>query len=69
MVYLTSLPGDVDLIGRAIRTHEGIENQLPRVLDVTWSADKSRIRRGHGGENMVLLRRLAISVLSLRASL
>jgi predicted transposase YbfD/YdcC len=26
--------------------------------------DKSRLRRGHGGENMALLRRLAISVLN-----
>ena len=64
MVYLTSLPCDAAVMGRAIRTHWGIENQLHWVLDVTWGEDKSRIRRGHGGENMALLRRLAIRVLS-----
>lgn len=64
MVYLTSLPCEAVVIGRAIRTHWGIENQLHWVLDVTWGEDKSRIRRGHGGENMALLRRLAISVLN-----
>ena len=55
MIYLTSLPCDAARIGRAIRTHWGIENQLHWVLDVTWEEDKSRIRRGHGGENMALL--------------
>ena len=68
MVYLTSLPCDAAVIGRAIRTHWGIENQLHWVLDVTWNEDKSRIRRGHGGENMALLRRLAISVLNQETS-
>jgi predicted transposase YbfD/YdcC len=68
MVYLTSLPCDAALVGRAIRTHWGIENQLHWVLDVTWGEDKSRIRQGHGGENMALLRRLAISVLNQETS-
>ena len=68
MVYLTSLPCDAAVIGRAIRTHWGIENQLHWVLDVTWGEDKFRIRRGHGGENMALLRRLAISVLNQETS-
>lgn len=33
--YLTSVPGDAHRIGRAIRAHWGIENQLHWVLDVT----------------------------------
>jgi len=68
MFYLTSLPCDAAVIGRAIRTHWGIENQLHWVLDVTWGEDKSRIRRGYGGENMALLRRLAISTLNQETS-
>ena len=68
MVYLTSLPCDAAVIGRAIRTHWGIENQLHWVLDVTGNEDKSRIRRGHRGENMAILRRLAISVLNQETS-
>jgi predicted transposase YbfD/YdcC len=68
MFYLSSLPCDAAVIGRAIRTHWGIENQLHWVLDVTWGEDKSRIRRGHGGENMALLRRLAISILNQETS-
>lgn len=68
MFYLSSLPCDAAIIARAIRTHWGIENQLHWVLDVTWGEDASRIRRGHGGENMALLRRLAISVLNQETS-
>lgn len=67
-VYLTSLPCNAVVIGRAIRTHWGIENQLHWVLDVTWGEDHSRIRRGYGGENMALLRRLAISILNQETS-
>lgn len=66
--YLTSLPCDAAHIGRAIRTHWGIENQLHWVLDVTWGEDHSRIRRGHGGENIALWRCLAISLLNQETS-
>lgn len=38
------------------------------MIDVTWGEDKSRLRRGYGGENMALLRRLAISVLNQETS-
>lgn len=62
--YLTSLPCDAQRIGRAIRLHWGIENQLHWVLDVTFAEDDSRIRRGHGPENFTLLRRMALSVLN-----
>ncbi len=66
--YLTSLPGDAVRIGRAIRQHWGIENQLHWVLDVSFGEDASRIRNGHGPENMTLLRRMAISLLNQETS-
>lgn len=64
MFYLSSLPCDAQHIGRAIRAHWGIENQLHWVLDVTFCEDASRIRSEYGAQNMALLRRLAISVLN-----
>ena len=66
--FLTSLPCNAQRIGRAIRLHWGIENQLHWVLDVTFGEDDSRIRRGHGPENFTLLRRLAISALNQETS-
>lgn len=64
MFYLSSLPCDAVLIGRAIRAHWGIENQLHWVLDVTFKEDASRIRKGHGAENFSLLRRMAVGLLN-----
>jgi predicted transposase YbfD/YdcC len=68
MFYLSSLPCDAIAIGRALRAHWGIENRLHWVLDVTFREDASRIRKGHGAENVSLLRRMAISLLNQETS-
>jgi predicted transposase YbfD/YdcC len=66
--FLSSLASDAQRIGRAMRLHWGIENQLHWVLDVTFGEDDSRIRKGHGPENFTLLRRMAISALNQETS-
>lgn len=66
--YLSSLACDAVRIGRAIRAHWGIENQLHWVLDVTFSEDASRIRNGHSPVNFSLMRRMAISLLNQETS-
>lgn len=66
--YLSSLPCDAVRIGRAIRAHWGIENQLHWVLDVTFGEDASRIRNCHSSENFALIRRMAISLLNQETS-
>lgn len=45
----------------AIRGHWGIES-LHWVLDVIFKEDQSRLRRGHGAQNMALVRRLAFNL-------
>ncbi len=45
----------------AIRHHWGIES-LHWVLDVIFKEDLSRLRRGHGAQNMALVRRLAFNM-------
>ncbi len=59
MFYLSSLPPEAQQLGKAIRQHWSIENQLHWVLDVTFGEDACRIRTGHAPENMALLKRFA----------
>jgi len=61
--YISSLSPKVKAFARAARGHWGIENRVNWVLDVTFAEDASRIRRGHGPENLAMLRRLALSIL------
>ena len=63
--YISSLPADAAVHARAIREHWGIENRLHHVLDVSFHEDDSRIRRGHGPENVSRLRRIALNLLRL----
>jgi predicted transposase YbfD/YdcC len=53
--YLSSLSSNAEKIAGAIRSHWGIENSLHWTLDVTFSEDKSRIRKDHSPENLALL--------------
>ena len=59
--YITSLDGNAKLINQAIRTHWHIENKLHWVLDVIFREDYSRVRKGHGPENMNIIRKIAFN--------
>jgi predicted transposase YbfD/YdcC len=62
--YISSLPGDdAEFLGLLIREHWCIENQLHWSLDVTFREDDSRVRKGHGAENLALLRKIALNLL------
>jgi predicted transposase YbfD/YdcC len=61
--YVSSHAGTAQEMAGLIRGHWGIENGLHWVLDVVFHEDHSRIREGHAGENLALLRRVAVSLL------
>ena len=62
--YLSSLHSDAQLLGRAIRKHWGIENQVHWTLDCTFAEDSCRIRSFHSPRNFALLRRIALNALN-----
>jgi predicted transposase YbfD/YdcC len=54
--YLSSLALDATLLAHAVRSHWHIENRLHWVLDVVFHEDLSRLRSGHGPQNMATVR-------------
>ena len=61
--FLSSLPPKVRAIAKHVREHWGVENALHWSLDVTFSEDDSRIRKGNGQEIAAGFRRIAHSIL------
>ncbi len=61
--FITSLPCQVRAISRHLRAHWSIENSQHHVLDVTFTEDASRIRKGNGPEITSVFRRLALNIL------
>ena len=61
--FISSLPPKVGLHHPHIRRHWSVENTVHYTMDVTFSEDGSRIRKGNGAKNISALRRLALSIL------
>jgi len=59
--YITSSACSAAALGQTIRGHWGIENTLHWSLDVTFQEDLSRVRKGHGAQNMALVRKFAFN--------
>jgi predicted transposase YbfD/YdcC len=60
--YLTSHRGTAAELGGVVRSHWGIENGLHWVLDVVYGEDDSRVRAGHAGANLGMIRRVAVAL-------
>ena len=61
--YISSLAGDAEELGHAVRSHWEIENCVHWILDIAFREDDSRVRKGHGAENLATLRRLVLNLL------
>lgn len=61
--FISSLPPKVRSLAKHVRGHWRVENALHWTLDVTFSEDQSRIRKGNGPEIAAAFRRLALSML------
>jgi predicted transposase YbfD/YdcC len=47
-----------------VRAHWGIENKLHWVLDTAFDEDRCRTRKRHSAENLAIIRRLVLNILS-----
>jgi predicted transposase YbfD/YdcC len=61
--YISSLSGDAQQFGQAVRAHWGIENSVHWVLDIAFREDESRVRKGNGAQNLAILRHIALNLL------
>jgi predicted transposase YbfD/YdcC len=61
--FLCSFP-ERDRFATTVRSHWGIENQQHWILDVQFGEDACRTRKNHSAENLALMRRMALNLLS-----
>jgi predicted transposase YbfD/YdcC len=61
--FMSSLPCRARAISRHLRSHWSTENSQHHVLDVTFTEDASRIRKGNGPEISSVFSRLALNIL------
>ncbi len=61
--YITSRRGTAAELGKLIRRHWSIENELHWCLDVAFREDANKTAAGHAGANLGLVRRVAASLL------
>jgi len=61
--YISSLSGNAQDFGQAVRAHWGIENSVHWVLDIAFREDESRVRKGNGPQNLAILRHIALNLL------
>jgi predicted transposase YbfD/YdcC len=59
----------VKRFAQSTRGHRGVENGMHRSLDVSFNEDKSRVRKGHAGENSAVVRHIALNLLKQEKSL
>jgi predicted transposase YbfD/YdcC len=62
-LYITSSKENAEVIGRAARSHWGIENNLHWQLDVSFREDDCRKREGYAAQNFSMLNRIALNLI------
>jgi predicted transposase YbfD/YdcC len=62
-LYITSCQENAEIIGKGVRSHWGIENNLHWQLDVSFHEDDSRKREGYAAQNFSTLNRIALNLI------
>lgn len=61
--FISSLKPDAKRLMNAVRAHWSVENSLHWSLDMSFREDESRVRAGHAGKNLALVRKIALNLL------
>ena len=61
--FISDLPGNAEAFGCMIRGHLAIENNLHRMLDVSFGEDASLIHAEFAAQNLSLVRKIALACL------
>lgn len=61
--YISSLISEASQCLQAVRHHWHVENQLHWVLDVVFSDDQSRIRKGNAPQNIAIIKKTVLNLL------
>lgn len=61
--YIHSRKADAEKMLNAARSHWGVENKLHWQLDVSFNEDSCRVRNGYAGENLAVIRQLALNLI------
>lgn len=62
--FISSLDGsDPARLGRAVRAHWSVENNLHWVLDVAFDEDSNRTRSGNSAANLAIVRHIALNLI------
>lgn len=62
--YISSHKANVDVVSHAVRQHWGVE-AMHWVLDICFSDDHSRIRKGNAPRNMAIIKKTALNLLQI----
>jgi len=61
--FISSRRASAKEVGKHIRRHWGVENQLHWQLDISFLEDSNRSRRGNSAENLTIIRRLCLNMI------
>lgn len=61
--YISSLPANPSIIGKAVRSHWAIENNLHWSLDVIFKEDASLKKKGNAAKNYNIIVKMALAML------
>jgi len=60
--FITSLPRNAEMFGKAVRGHWGVES-MHWSLDVVLNEDKRIVRKDNGARNLAVLKRMALNII------